>query len=147
MPADLAIRRRTGRWHDPPVVLRLIYQLFAKLLSWMVLHDRAENAKQIEILVLRRDLARTPTVRARSASIPKETARSDRTACPRVVAGRRLWSGQTMPTASKAAPMAAILRFRSSSGWSRNNVRALVSTARLPSENSDVRVSLWVSAR
>jgi hypothetical protein len=32
---------------------RLIYQMFAKLLSWMVLHARSDTAKEIEILVLR----------------------------------------------------------------------------------------------
>jgi hypothetical protein len=33
--------------------LKLIYQMFAKLLSWMVLHVRSGTAKEIEILVLR----------------------------------------------------------------------------------------------
>jgi hypothetical protein len=33
--------------------LKLIYQMFAKLLSWMVLHVRSDTAKEIEILVLR----------------------------------------------------------------------------------------------
>jgi putative transposase len=49
------------------VALRLIYQMFAKLLSWIVLHARSENAKEIEILVLRHQLAvlqrRTPRAR------------------------------------------------------------------------------------
>jgi putative transposase len=39
------------------VVLPLIYQMFAKLLSWAVLHARSENAKEVEILVLRHQLA------------------------------------------------------------------------------------------
>jgi hypothetical protein len=62
-PVDLVIRH-TVRRHDPPVGLKLIYHLFGKLLSWMVLHARSEDAKDIEILVLRHQLAvlrrRTP---------------------------------------------------------------------------------------
>jgi len=39
------------------VALKLIYQMFAKLLSWMVLRTRSNAAKEIEILVLRHQLA------------------------------------------------------------------------------------------
>ena len=35
------------------MALKLIYQVFAKLLSWLVLHARSDTAKEIEILVLR----------------------------------------------------------------------------------------------
>src|SRR3954447_7676725 len=44
--------------------MKLIYQVFTKLLSWMVLHARSDTANKIEILVLRHQLAvlqrRTP---------------------------------------------------------------------------------------
>jgi putative transposase len=39
------------------VALRLIYQMFFKLLSWLVLWARSETSKEIEILVLRHQLA------------------------------------------------------------------------------------------
>ena len=39
------------------MALKLIYQMFAKLLSWMVLRTRSDAAKEIEILVLRHQLA------------------------------------------------------------------------------------------
>jgi hypothetical protein len=37
--------------------LQLIYLVFSKLLSWMVLRTRSDTAKEIEILVLRHQLA------------------------------------------------------------------------------------------
>jgi len=40
------------QWH-----FRLIYQMFAKLLSWLMLRATADTAKEIEILVLRHQLA------------------------------------------------------------------------------------------
>src|SRR3954471_14790662 len=50
--------------HDPSVAVKLIYQMFAKLLSWMMLHARSDTTNEIEILVLRHQLAilqrRTP---------------------------------------------------------------------------------------
>jgi putative transposase len=39
------------------VAVKLIYQMFAKLLSWIVLHARSDTANEIEILVLRHQLA------------------------------------------------------------------------------------------
>jgi hypothetical protein len=53
---------RTG--HDPLVAIELIYMTFGKLLAWMVLRSRSDTTKEIEILVLRHQLAvlqrRTP---------------------------------------------------------------------------------------
>jgi hypothetical protein len=53
----------------PSLALTLIYQMFAKLLGWMVLRTRSDAAKEIEILVLRHQLAvpqrRTPRPRMR----------------------------------------------------------------------------------
>ena len=49
------------------MALRLIYQMFSKLLSWIVLRTRSDTTKEIEILVLRHQLAvlqrRTPRPR------------------------------------------------------------------------------------
>ena len=49
------------------MALRLIYQMFSKLLGWIVLHTRSDTTKEIEILVLRHQLAvlqrRTPRPR------------------------------------------------------------------------------------
>ena len=53
-----------GARHDPPVAPWLTYQMFVKLLSWIVLRARSDTTKEIEILVLRHQLAvlqrRTP---------------------------------------------------------------------------------------
>jgi putative transposase len=39
------------------VALRLIYVTLSKLMSWMVLRTRSDTAKEVEILVLRHQLA------------------------------------------------------------------------------------------
>ena len=69
------------------MALRLIYQVFAKLLSWMVLHARSDTAKEIEILVLRHQL----TVLQRRKPRPR-TSWTDRaviTALTRLLPTRR----------------------------------------------------------
>ena len=49
------------------MALRLIYHMFSKLLGWIVLRTRSDTSKEIEILVLRHQLAvpqrRTPRPR------------------------------------------------------------------------------------
>ena len=53
--------------HDPLVALGLIYQMFSKLLCWIVLRTRSDTTNEIEILVLHHQLAvlqrRTPRPR------------------------------------------------------------------------------------
>src|SRR3954466_2256832 len=64
---DLPVRPRQEAKHDPLVALRLTYQMFTKLLGWIVLHTRSDITKDIGILVLRHQLAvlqrRTPRPR------------------------------------------------------------------------------------
>ena len=43
--------------HDPPEALRLVYQVFSTLLGWIGLRARSDSTKEIEILVLRHQLA------------------------------------------------------------------------------------------
>ena len=43
--------------HDQSMALMLIYRMFTKLLSWMVLCARSDTSKDVEILLLRHQLA------------------------------------------------------------------------------------------
>src|SRR3954470_18516354 len=64
MASDLPVRPRQVARHEPLMALRLIYQMFTKLLGWIVLRARSDTTSDIEILVLRHELAvlkrRTP---------------------------------------------------------------------------------------
>src|SRR6476620_8127656 len=59
------------------MALQLIYLIFSKLLGWMVLRTRSDATKDIEILVLRHQLAVLPTTRATPTDEP-DRPRADR---------------------------------------------------------------------
>jgi hypothetical protein len=60
------------------MALRLIYQMFTKLLAWIMLRTRSDTTKDIEILVLRHELAvlhrRTPRPRKLVLSVAEARA-------------------------------------------------------------------------
>ena len=64
------------------MALRLIYQMFATLLGWIVLHTRSDTTKEIELLVLRHQLAvpqrRTPPPRITPVRAPRANALAER---------------------------------------------------------------------
>ena len=41
----------------PGVTLRLVYLIFSRLLSWLMLLARASSSKDIELLILRHEVA------------------------------------------------------------------------------------------
>jgi hypothetical protein len=100
------------------VTFKLIYQLFAKLLSWTVLRTRSTAANEIEILVLRHQLAvlqrRTPRPRISWTDRAVIAALVD--CCPPVAASD-CWSprprscagtGNLSPAAGPPSPLALV---------------------------------------
>jgi hypothetical protein len=98
--------------HDPLMALRLIYQMFTELLSWIVLRTRSDTTKEIEILVLRHQLAvlrrRTPrprmswTDRALIAALPDCSRSADASDCSSTLWGSR--SRPELPDAARPEP-------------------------------------------
>ena len=82
--------------HDPLVALKLIYQMFAKLLGWIGLHTRSDDTKEIETLVLRHRL----TVLQRRTPRPRVTW-TDRAL---IAALTRLLPGPSPPDPDPPAP-------------------------------------------
>ena len=54
-----------------PVALMLIYRMFTKVSSWMVLCARSDTIKEIEILVLRHQLATATTHPTSTAAVDR----------------------------------------------------------------------------
>jgi hypothetical protein len=67
MARGLPVRPRQVARHDPFMATRLIYHVFTTILSWIVPRAQSDTTKDIEILVLRHQLAvlqrRTPRPR------------------------------------------------------------------------------------
>ena len=56
-PPNNAAGQVRPRRRPPRMALKLIYLMFSKLLGWMVLRTQSDTCKEIEILVLRHQLA------------------------------------------------------------------------------------------
>jgi len=57
------------------VALKLIYQTFAKLLSWMVLHARSDTVNEVEILEVT-GLPPAPALQTAMLDVPGGTKKS-----------------------------------------------------------------------
>jgi hypothetical protein len=64
--------RRLRLRHDPGLTLRLLYLIFSWLLGWLMLLGRASSSKDIELLVLRHEVA---VLRSQSEASPNGSYR------------------------------------------------------------------------
>ena len=81
-PRSIELMRSYAAGNRPIAPIDDPYQMFAKLLSWIVLRTRSDTTKDIEILVLRHQLAvlqrRTPRPRTTWTSISSASCSSFR---------------------------------------------------------------------
>ena len=86
------------------MALRLIYQVFTTLLGWIVLRTRSDTTKDIEILVLRHQLAvlqrRTPRPRMTGPTGPSSPPSPD---CSRSADASGSWSPRPPSCAGTAS--------------------------------------------
>ena len=95
------------------MAVKLIYQTFVKLLSWMALRARSDTANEIEILVLRHQLAvlqrREPRPRINWTVPSRKATASDHAGLARDddaegrPSGRR-WSDKVTPFSAPTGP-------------------------------------------
>ena len=91
--ADLLLLPVADAQDDPSMALRLTYVTLSKLVSWMVLRTRSDAAQEVEILVLRHQLA----VLQRDAPRPRMswTDRALIAVLTRLLPTPRLWVPRT----------------------------------------------------